>query len=36
LSFSLAFIKLHLGNMRWLKNKLFFGNLTDKAVEQFK
>jgi len=25
-----------LGEMRWLKNKMFFGNLTSKALESFR
>jgi uncharacterized protein (TIGR04255 family) len=36
LPFFVDFIVVHLKNMRWLKNKLFFGNLTPGALEQFK
>jgi uncharacterized protein (TIGR04255 family) len=36
LPFSVDSISVHLKNMRWLKNKLFFGNLTLEALQQFK
>jgi uncharacterized protein (TIGR04255 family) len=36
LPFSLDLTVGHLQDMRWLKNKLFFGNLTAETVEQFK
>jgi uncharacterized protein (TIGR04255 family) len=35
-AYDLASVKRHLVEMRWLKNKIFFGNLTSKAVEGFR
>ena len=34
--FDLERTKRHLADMRWLKNKVFFGSITKKAVELFK
>ena len=36
LPFALDSVRLHLQNMRWLKNKLFFGNITPGMIKTFK
>jgi uncharacterized protein (TIGR04255 family) len=35
-AYDLATVIRQLGEMRWLKNKMFFGNLTSQAVERFR
>jgi uncharacterized protein (TIGR04255 family) len=33
--FDIQRIKGHLTDMRWLKNKVFFGSITEKAIKLF-
>ena len=35
-AYDLSTVTRRLAEMRWLKNKMFFGNLTSKALESFR